>query len=175
MEFEIFFNTDYPDKRKDIRSVKNKTFGIFFCSFATLFAIGFFIVFFTFWNFRWDQKLFGDILFAVGLIGLLLTPFFVLFKKVNKGLDGDVHMVFTKLANGEWNCMAFVNTTPAPVYSDEISLAEFTSRVVVVTLKNGKEVVVPLCLMSDDDKAKLKTVADETKQLRIDQTAKKNK
>ena len=71
--------------------------------------------------------------------------------------------------------MAFVNTTPEPVYNDEISLAEFTSRVVVVTLKNGKEVVVPLRLMSDDDKAKLKTVADETKQLRIDQTAKKNK
>ena len=84
-------------------------------------------------------------------------------------------MVFTKLTNDEWNCMAFVNTTPEPVYNDEISLAEFTSRVVVVTLKNGKEVVVPLRLMSDDDKAKLKTVADETKQLRIDQTAKKNK
>ncbi len=175
MEFEIFFNTDYPDKRKDIRSVKNKTFGIFFCSFATLFAIGFFIVFFMFQNFRWEQKLLGGILLAVGLIGLLLTPFFVLFKKVNKGLDGDVHMVFTKLANDEWNCMAFVNTTPEPVYNDEISLAEFTSRVVVVTLKNGKEVVVPLRLMSDDDKAKLKTVADETKQLRIESTAKKNK
>ena len=33
MEFEIFFNTDYPGKRKDIRSVKNKTFGIFFLQF----------------------------------------------------------------------------------------------------------------------------------------------
>ena len=75
MEFEIFFNTDYPGKRKDIRSMKNKTFGIFFCSFATLFAIGFFIVFFTFWNFRREQKLFGDILLAVGFVGLLLTPF----------------------------------------------------------------------------------------------------
>lgn len=126
-------------------------------------------------NFRREQKLFGDILLAVGLVGLLLTPFFVLFKKVNNGLYGDVHMVFTKLANDKWNCMAFVNTTPEPVYNDEISLAEFTSRVVVVTLKNGIEVAVPLCLISDDDKAKLKTVADETKQLRIDQTAKKNK
>ena len=63
--------------------------------------------------------------------------------------------------------MAFVNTTPEPVYNDEISLSEFSPRVVVVTLKNGKEVAVPLRLMSDDDKAKLKTVADETKQLRI--------
>ena len=113
------------------------------------------------------------ILLAVGLVGLILTPLFVLFQKVNKGLDGDIRMVFTKLANGEWNCMAFANTTPEPIYNDEISLAEFTSRVVVVTLKNGKEVVVPLCLMSDEDKANLKTVADETKQLRIDQTAKK--
>lgn len=175
MEFEIFFKTDYPDKRKDIRSVKSKTFRTFFCSFATLFAIGIFIVFFMFRNFRWEQKLLGGILLAVGLVGLILTPLFVLFKKVNKGLDGDIHMVFTKLANGEWNCMAFVNTTPEPVCDNEISLAEFTSRVVVVTLKNGKEVVVPLCQMSDDDKANLKTVADETKQLRIDQTAKKNK
>lgn len=33
MEFEIFFNTDYPGKRKDIRSMKNKTFGIFFLQF----------------------------------------------------------------------------------------------------------------------------------------------
>lgn len=85
MEFEIFFNTDYPDKRKDIRSVKNKTLGTFFCSFATLFAIGFFIVFFMFQNFRWEQKLLGGILLAVGLVGLLLTPFFCVVQKGKQG------------------------------------------------------------------------------------------
>ena len=67
MEFEIFFKTDYPDKRKDIRSVKNKTFGTFFCSFATLFAIGIFIVFFMFRNFRWEQKLLGAYYLPSGL------------------------------------------------------------------------------------------------------------
>lgn len=173
MEFEIFFNTDYPEKRKDVRSVKNKTFKTLLGGFAVLFAVGFFITFFVFRGYTWKFKLLGEILLVVGLIGLVLTPFFTLFKKVNKGLDGNIHVVFTKSDSGEWNCVVFVNAAPEPIYDNEISLAESTSRVVVVTLKNGKEVVVPLCQMSDDAKAKLKTVADETKQLRIDRTAAK--
>ncbi len=175
MELSIVFNSSYKGKIKDKLSVKLSTLFLFlFLGFIFVF-VGFYLYFVEINRIitRLD-RFYGFCLIFLGLILILISPFSIIFKHMNKDLKGDISIfLYQEATSNKWmyRISAIKKNTPF-LEIGEINTIVIKKNLAIIKSLRGEEYIIPLKELNMSQKETLFSIEKEVKQERIRHTSK---
>lgn len=161
MEFKIKFSMNYEHKFIDFLSARLSKFYwmILLCVFSSL--LGMYLVFIDNENATFRSNFIGYLFILLG-VGLLFSlPFILFFGKVNRGINNDITITFSKKNDiVKFKLKGLKNHTEI-IDEGEVSLLRFKKYIVEFSKKDGQNYFIPLRVLSEENIANLKKLCEK--------------